>query len=275
MSPYTSSLGRWWALMASSTASSCSWNSRRTESNSSSVGSYRPIQANESLPLALLERVVQLKLALAAAALVVDGAVDEHRSAILRAGAGRTPPLPRAWTPRRRKRPTRAPPAARPSSGPGGISSSRASSSPGSGARGGPSARQRSAAAITSRASSRCAAIHSSWPGRRGGHAIGAREHGDLHLHRLAAAQVVVHGARRQRALVHEEPEPQVLAGEPAHERAQALAGAQPPEHVRDDLLPHLVVPHERDLAVVAAAARGRLAHVVEQRAEAQRLRRG
>ncbi|CAM5693171.1 hypothetical protein SALBM217S_09008 [Streptomyces griseoloalbus] len=43
-SSYTSSLGRWCALRASSTASGCSANSRATRSNSSAVGSCSPIQ---------------------------------------------------------------------------------------------------------------------------------------------------------------------------------------------------------------------------------------
>ncbi|CAM5311568.1 hypothetical protein STENM223S_00269 [Streptomyces tendae] len=42
-SSYTSSLGRWCALRASSTASGCSANSWLTRSNSSSVGSCSPI----------------------------------------------------------------------------------------------------------------------------------------------------------------------------------------------------------------------------------------
>ena len=43
-SSYTSSLGRWCAFRASSTASGCSPNSSVTRSNSFSVGSCRPIQ---------------------------------------------------------------------------------------------------------------------------------------------------------------------------------------------------------------------------------------
>ena len=45
-SSYTSSLGRWCAFRASSTASGCSPNSSVTRSNSCSVGSCSPIQTN-------------------------------------------------------------------------------------------------------------------------------------------------------------------------------------------------------------------------------------
>ena len=46
MSPNVSSFGRWWAWIASSTASGWRSNSRLSDSNSSADGSYRPIHAN-------------------------------------------------------------------------------------------------------------------------------------------------------------------------------------------------------------------------------------
>ena len=63
-----------------------------------------------------------------------------------------------------------------------------------------------------------------------GGEPVGAREHGDLHLHRLAAAQVGVDRAAVERAVVHHEAEHQVLARELGDVGAQLLAGAQPAE---------------------------------------------
>ena len=45
MSPYRSSLGRWWAAMASSTTRWCSPNSAATDRISSAVGRYNPIHA--------------------------------------------------------------------------------------------------------------------------------------------------------------------------------------------------------------------------------------
>ena len=47
--PYDSTLGRWWALRASSMASECRQNSSCSFSSTSSFGSYRPTQTKPLL----------------------------------------------------------------------------------------------------------------------------------------------------------------------------------------------------------------------------------
>jgi hypothetical protein len=71
---------------------------------------------------------------------------------------------------------------------------------------------------------------------------------------------------------VDEEAEHQVVAGDRAEERTQALAGAQAAADRVDHLDAELVVAHERDPAVGQHAARLRLGDVVQERDEAQRL---
>ena len=58
----------------------------------------------------------------------------------------------------------------------------------------------------------------------------------------------------------------------PCEEPAQALAGAQPPAEVRHHLLPHASWPMNVTRPSAQHAARGGLADVVQERAEAQRL---
>ena len=74
---------------------------------------------------------------------------------------------------------------------------------------------------------------------------------------------------------MHEEAEHEVVASEPADEAGEALAGAQPAAQLADHLLADGVVAHEGDAAAGEHVARGRLADVVQQRAEAQRLGAG
>ena len=71
-----------------------------------------------------------------------------------------------------------------------------------------------------------------------------------------------------------QEAEHEVGAGEPLEEAAEALARAQAAAELAHHALAELVVADERHPAVRAHAARGRLAHVVEERAEPDRLRR-
>src|SRR3954447_2819234 len=176
-----------------------------------------------------------------------------------------------------------------PSSGPGSMPSSAASRLPRTGARGGPLARHSSAATISSRPSSRWTSMARSaflprGPGVAGasvarsgvlaarGEPVGARQHRDLDLYRLAAAQVAVDRRLVERALVHEEAEHEGVARDRAEELAQLLARAQPAADARDHLLAHGVVADERDAAVRQHLACGRLRDVVGERAEAERL---
>src|SRR4051794_21702513 len=101
---------------------------------------------------------------------------------------------------------------------------------------------------------------------------VGARQHRDLDLYRLAAAQVAIHRGLVERALVHEEAQHEVVARDRAEELAQLLARPQPAAYARDHLLAHGVVADERDAAVRQHLARGRLRDVVGERAEAKRL---
>ena len=77
----------------------------------------------------------------------------------------------------------------------------------------------------------------------------------------------------RQRPLVNEEAQHEVVARDRAEELAQPLARAQTPADRGDHLLPHRVVADERDAAAVELAPRGGLRDVVHQRREAQRAR--
>ena len=167
---------------------------------------------------------------------------------------GRRPgrrPRPRTGRPRARR-------AARPARGPGSIPSSAASSSPRSSGAGGPSRRQSSAAASICRASARWASTVSSageGPAAAGREAVGDGEQGDVGGDRLGRPQVLVDPARRQRHLVDEEAEPQVVQGQPLQVRGEGAAGAQPPADPADDLRPDAVVADEGDVA--ARARRG------------------
>ena len=69
-----------------------------------------------------------------------------------------------------------------------------------------------------------------------------------------------------------EEAEHEVVAGEPVEEAAEALARAQAAAELAHHLLAEPSWPDEGHAAVRAHAARGRLADVVQQRAEAERL---
>ena len=216
--------------------------------------------------------VLELHLAVAPLALLVDRAVDDHRSGFLRsrrassiacsrslglAGVrgllelGEQAPELRARA-RCRARPRarrRAPAAA-----------------------GGPLRRHSSAAAISSSASSRWASIARSAFLAAGGEPVRARQQRHLHLHRRGPLQVAVDAAAVERALVDEEAEHEVVAGHALEEAAEALARAQAAADVAHHLLAQPVVAHEGHAAVVAHVVRGGLADVVQERAEAQRL---
>ena len=103
-----------------------------------------------------------------------------------------------------------------------------------------------------------------------GGEPVGDGEQGDVGGDRLGRPQVLVDAPRRQRRLVDEEAEPQVVQGQRLQVSRESLAGAQPPAEPADDLGPLAVVADEGDVAV-ALPARRRLADVVQEGAEAQR----
>ena len=127
--------------------------------------------------------------------------------------------------------------------------------------------------AISSRASSRCAAVACLGLAAPGGQPVGAGEQRHLHLHRLGALEVAVDLAAVERALVDEEAEHEVVAGQGARRSApgaRSCAGAG--RASRTISLAQAVVAHEGDAPVGADLARGGLADVVQQRAEAQRL---
>ena len=102
------------------------------------------------------------------------------------------------------------------------------------------------------------------------GEAVGDGEQGDVRGHRLGRPQVLVDAARRQRHLVDEEAEAQVVQGQRLQMRGQRAARPQPAAGGADHLGALAVVADEGDVAAALAAGR-RLADVVEDRAEAQR----
>ena len=65
-------------------------------------------------------------------------------------------------------------------------------------------------------------------PAAAGREPVGDREQGDVGGDRLGRAQVLVDAARRQRRLVDEEAEPQVVEGQRLQMVGEAAAGAQP-----------------------------------------------
>ena len=103
-----------------------------------------------------------------------------------------------------------------------------------------------------------------------GREAVGDGEQGDVGGDRLGRPQVLVDAARRQRHLVDEEAEAQVVQGQRPQVRGQRAAGAQPAAGGADHLGAGAVVADEGDVAA-ALAAGGGLADVVEEGAEAQR----
>ena len=107
-------------------------------------------------------------------------------------------------------------------------------------------------------------------PAAAGREAVGDGEQGDVGGDRLGGPQVLVDPPGRQRHLVDEEAEPQVVQGQRLQVGGERAAGAQPPADRADDLRPDAVVADEGDVAA-ALAARRRLADVVQDGAEAQR----
>ncbi len=85
---------------------------------------------------------------------------------------------------------------------------------------------------------------------------VGDAEHRDVDLDRLAGREIVVDGARRQRPLVHQKAEPQVVAGQRGDVVDQTLAGAQPAEDLGRQLRPADVVLEERRRGPSAVTAR-------------------
>ena len=198
------------------------------------------------------------------------------RRALARAASARFRATLERLLARARPRPRTPPPrrcsSSRPTSGPGSIPSSAISSSPRTGGAGG-WARHASASAASSRASSRCASTASvrvrSPAGRE---PVGDRQHRHLELDRLARAHVAVHVPARQRPLVHEEAEPQVMLRQRGDVVGQRGARVQPPDHVARHAGADAVVAPEQHAALGVDRPRRRLAGVVQQRSEAQRL---
>ena len=104
------------------------------------------------------------------------------------------------------------------------------------------------------------------------GEPVGARQERHLDLDGRGAREVAVDRAAVERPLVHEEAEHQVMPGHGREEAAEPLARAQAPAHLTHHLLTQPVVPQEGHAPVIAHVVRGRLADVVEQRTEAERL---
>ena len=108
-----------------------------------------------------------------------------------------------------------------------------------------------------------------------GGQAVRAGQERRLDLDGLRGGQVAVDRGARQRALVHQEAEPQVVAGDPAQVLAQRRARLEPAADRRDNLLADRVVADERHPPVGQLVARRGLADVVEERGKAQGLAAG
>ena len=108
-----------------------------------------------------------------------------------------------------------------------------------------------------------------------GGEPVGDREHGDVDGVRLGGPQVVVHLAARERPLVNEEAEPQVVAGQARQVVGQAPARPQTRAEPADKARAGLVVADEQHPASLADRARLRLAEVVDQGGAAQRIAPG
>ena len=107
------------------------------------------------------------------------------------------------------------------------------------------------------------------------GEAVGDREDRDVGRVGVGRGQVAPDPAPRQRALVDEEAEPQVVERERGDVVGDALGGAQAAHDVAGELGALGVVADERHAAVGAEVARGGLGRVVEQRGEAHRVAAG
>ena len=157
------------------------------------------------------------------------------------------------------------------------MPSSAASSSPRSSGAGGPSRRQSSAVGEHLPGEGEVGLdrlLGGEGPAAAGGEAVGDGEQGHVGGDRLGRAQVLVDPARRQRRLVDEEAEPQVVQGEGLQVLGQLAAGPQAAAEPADDLGAVAVVADEGDVAVALAPGR-RLADVVQEGAEAQRRAAG
>ena len=190
-----------------------------------------------------------------------------HRAAASASASSRDGPRPRT-------RPRRSSSSSRPTSGPESIPSSSISSSPRTGgarrvrrARRAPRrqlARQRRHG---SRSPPAACARRGSRAGRRPTAAVTSSSTGSRRAH------VAVHVPPRQRALVHEEAEPQVVLRERGEEVARARCWRACAARGRELISrAHAVVAPEEHPALVGDRARRRLAGVVQQRAEPQRL---
>ncbi len=104
-----------------------------------------------------------------------------------------------------------------------------------------------------------------------GGEPVGRAEQGDVGGDGLGGAEVLIDGAARQRALIDQEAEAQVVQGQPLKVGAEGVACSKPAADPGDDLGSRAVVADEGDVAGPLASRR-RLAEVVEERAEAQRI---
>ena len=104
---------------------------------------------------------------------------------------------------------------------------------------------------------------------------VGHGQHRHLDLDRLARAHVPVHVPARQRLLVHEEPEVQVVLRQRGDEVRERGARVHAPAEGARQVGAHAVVTPEEHAALVGDRARRRLAGVVEQGAEPQRLPAG
>src|SRR5829696_367235 len=100
---------------------------------------------------------------------------------------------------------------------------------------------------------------------------VGHGEKGDVGRHGFRGDEIVIDGPARQRPLVDQESEAQVMQGEALKVTTERTAGAPAPADRRDQPSPDLVVPDEGDVARSLGTSL-RLAEVVEERAESQSI---
>ncbi len=100
---------------------------------------------------------------------------------------------------------------------------------------------------------------------------VGDRQQRDVDLDGIGRLQIAVQRAPRERHIMDEEAEPQVVARERGDVCLELLAATQSGQDLARQAGALAVVAEERRRAVFAAAERRGLGDVVQQRAEAQR----
>ncbi len=108
-----------------------------------------------------------------------------------------------------------------------------------------------------------------------GGKPVRNREDGDVGGVGFGGKQVVVDAAPRQRLLVDQEAEPQVVDGQVHQVVGETAAGTQAEAELADEAGTGAIVADEQDPASLAHGACLRLAEVVEEGREAQRITPG